>query len=256
MASAVKISVAFGIIGLLCLVASALGLDGKPARQQLGFALSTALITTAALGLIYEVWLRTEIESSTLQKVNLSADIGKHGLVKIVDDQLVDWEDLITGNQALAVYSRDPETLLGRSRDKILGAAARGELNRLVLGVPESSWDDAERWLKEVVESWREKAPGAEIQCVCVSGHNAGAYELVSDGRRSHLLLPRFFEDTRYQAHKGLIVEESATTGLGAWLSDQIRALEVQSARLGYAPNAASQPHEADDDAEPEETLT
>jgi hypothetical protein len=176
------------VISILAIVLLGIQLQSTPTGQTIAFAIAGAVLQTAVLGLLYEVWLRNDVEDATLEKLGTSRDVREHGLIRIDREAGIDWVVLLKACCNLCVVTHDPSTLFGRSDDLILRRARDGYLEKFTVAVPDEDWKVAEPWLSSFVSKWQRSAPDSEFFAVRMPA--TAKYEMINTDSRTVVLLP------------------------------------------------------------------
>jgi hypothetical protein len=232
--SAVKASLLFLFLSIALLVIAGLTLADHLTSLTIVFAVLGALVQTSVLGLIYEIWLRNEVEDATLEKMGTAQDVRSHGLVTMSSDGDIPWTEVLDTASDLCVATNDPQGLLGRVHDRILARAAVRRLEKFVIAVPENSWDAAEPWLKELERRWQEAAPTASMFAIRLKP--AAAYEFVATNSRSIIILPPICESPKTGSARMLEFRAADHDGIGWWLNQQLVEIMKLQPILGYSP--------------------
>jgi hypothetical protein len=208
-----------------------------PVWQAVVLAICGAILQTAVLGLIYEVWLRSEVEDATLEKLGTARDVREHGLVALHADASIDWAALLSNARELSIVTHDPQGLFGRADDMILQHAGSGTLKKLVIAVSKENWDDVAPWLSAFVDRWKLKCPAAEVFAARIEA--SSHFELVATEDRYIILAPSVAPTPHIAATKMLEFKKADKHGMGEWLHQQF--LHVQTLNgdieIGYAPS-------------------
>lgn len=256
MANALRVSILVMVLSGALIIVAGNALSEYPVYQAIAFAILGALLQTAVLGLIYEVFLRNEVEDATLEKLGTARDIREHGLIALGREATIDWSEILDSTRDLCVVSHDPKSLLGRSDDQILRKAAEGYLSRFTIVVPRTAWRASERWLLAYKEKWAANSPGAEF--FAIKADSDAAFEFIGTESRSLVLLPRLADISGVEAAKLLQFRGAEDWGIGAWLARQRVGLAELNANIGHsearAPVSPSKTaHTPEDESAPEE---
>ncbi|MEV5822884.1 hypothetical protein AB0L22_27365 [Micromonospora haikouensis] len=214
-------------------------LDKEPEWLAIALAICGAVLQTAVLGLIYEVWLRNDVEDATLEKLGTARAVREHGLVSLRADTSIDWADMLSSARRVTIVSHDPRGLLGRADDAILQRGGEAKFTRLVIAVPCSNWDEASPWLRSFKDRWEKAAPTAEFFAVRLD--SLAQYELIATENRSIILLPSLDSAANVPAMKMLEFRNSEEFGIGAWLCRQFEHMQRLSPEIGYSPPKQTQ---------------
>lgn len=247
-AGALRLSILLLVISVLAIVLLGIKLETTPTGQTIAFAIAGAVLQTAVLGLIYEVWLRNDVEDATLEKLGTARDVREHGLIKIGREAGIDWASLLETCHSLCVVTHDPGTLFGRSDDLILRRAREGYLERFTLAVPEDDWKRSEVWLSDFALKWQKSAPGAEF--FAVRTPSPARFELINTSSRTVVLLPPVTPDSAVEANKLLEFRVSDPWGMGAWFDRQAEAVTRLTPVIGYSPTVPSDTRGGDGEQE------
>jgi hypothetical protein len=223
------------LVSSLLIILVGVTLDTNPLWQSILFALLGAILQTAFLGLIYEVWMRSEVEDATLEKLGTSRDVREHGLIQMKKESGIEWPTLLDGARTLCIVTRDPKSLIGRADGQIIRHAATGRLKKLVIVVPSTYWQDSRPWLSEYRERWKAGAGNAEY--FAAKSDTAAAYELLLTEHRSVVLLPAVAAGKSIDDAKQIEFRETDKLGIGAWLKLQMSELVNLPAAIGSSPS-------------------
>jgi hypothetical protein len=255
-ANAMRLSGLFVALSVSFIILAGVVLDKESVWLTILFAIFGGVLQTAVLGLIYEIWLRDDVEDSTLEKLGTSRDVREHGLVSLGRDSTIDWSAVLHTARVLCVVSHDPKSLLGRADGEVLNRAGQQKLEKLVMGVPEEEWDEVKPWLIDYVSRWQQAAPASEIMIVRLD--SSPGYEFIGTDSRSIVLLSTVSTMHRLSAVKTLEFRQAESWGIGMWLNDQAINLSKLQPTLGYSPvrqtvqNVEAKPEVSDDSAKEE----
>ncbi len=236
LANALRLSLVLIVLSGLLIAVIGYALVEFPVWQAISFAILGAFLQTAVLGLIYEVFLRNEVEDATLEKLGTARDVREHGLVRIGREATIDWSVVLESTKELCIVTHDPRGLLGRFDDQILRRAAEGYLNRLTIVVPQGQWNDAESWLVHLRDKWEKTAPLSEFYAV--KSEASPAYEFIGTDYRFIILLPSLCDAPGVEARKLLDFKQSESEpwGIGSWLARQLNGLVELKGTIGHSP--------------------
>lgn len=209
-------------------------LDKVPVWQAISFAILGAFLQTAVLGLIYEVFLRNEVEDATLEKLGTARDVREHGLVKLGREANIDWSQILEATSRVCIVANDPKSLLGRFDDQVMRRAAEGYLDRVTIVVPEERWKEAEGWLTALRDKWERTAPAAEL--FVVKSTSVAAYEFIGTDSTFIILRPSLSDAPGIEATKLLDFKRSEPWGIGSWLSRQTDEIIGLQPTIGHSP--------------------
>jgi membrane protein implicated in regulation of membrane protease activity len=117
--SALTYTILLGALSAAFIIFGGMLTSGHLTTQTIAFAILGAVLQTAVLGLLYEVLLRDEVEDNTLEKLNLSADVKRHGLVRMDDDAAIDWQALLDERGDIFIVTSDPGRLFGSADNRL-----------------------------------------------------------------------------------------------------------------------------------------
>jgi hypothetical protein len=216
------------------LVALTAAITGNhPAWQTFGFAIFGAMLQTAFLGFVYEVYLRDQVENSTLSRLNLARDVADNGLVRISSSSSLDWTRVLTDTSTLCIVSGEPQRVLGLASGAALDRASRGHLRRLRIAIPEARWDSVSSWLTELEALWSAQAPDAEfLSTRLVPGL---AFDFVANDTSVFVLLPATVNTPNGSEAKLLeFARKSKPDSVGAWLDAQVLSVLALTPSRGH----------------------
>ena len=206
--------------------------------QTILFALLGALLQAAFLGIVYEIWLRADVEDATLEKLGTSRDVREHGLIRLDSEANVQWQSLLDGARELVLVTARPEQTLGQFDDLVVRSAGDGALEDFRIVVPEGDWEGTREWLEAFKERWAAAAPAAAFFAIRLSEHTS--YDFIATETRSILLVRRLLTEAGLETIKLLEFRKRGDSGIGAWLARQREAILRMSPQLGYSPPSAT----------------
>jgi hypothetical protein len=201
-----------------------------------------ALLQTAILGLLYEVFLRAEVEEAAYSRLRIKEDVYAHGLIGFSADAQIGWQDLLDGKRSLSVVTDDPARLFGPADDYIYHQARLGYPKDIRIYIPHHAWEQCATWLTAYVDRWKSgQLPKSSIFVARISG--SFPYELVAADDETIAILPVM--DTRIDvgSAKMMHFRKSDKNGIGEWFTQQ--AIEMQKKlvpELGYVPPRMKNP--------------
>jgi hypothetical protein len=142
--NAIKLAGLFFILSILAIIVLGVFLQKHPTGLSIAYAVGGAVLQAASLTLVYEVWLRNEVEDATLEELGTSRDVREHGLIRLDGSARVDWPDLLSTARELCVVTTSPSHLIGMAEDEIIRRAAEGKLVECRIAVPADHWDESE----------------------------------------------------------------------------------------------------------------
>ncbi len=226
------------LIVLFSVIIAFIGLIAKDhlVWQTIGFAVTGALLQTAFLGLVYEVWLRDEVENSTLQKLDLSRRVVDHGLERISGHADIDWTLLLDGVSTICVASNRPDQAIGFSASIVIQHARSNGLRSVRIAVPASNWNDCERWILDFESTWR-RARLSSSTLYFVELAAPLPYDLLAFGDRVAILLPPGQPDLAESGPKMLQFRSTRKDdAIGTWLHSQVLEIETKNSRRVCLP--------------------
>lgn len=233
--SALLLALLLMTIGLLAIAVVGWSTADNSTERTIGFAVTGALLQTAFLGVVYEVWLRKDVEESTLKKLKLSRDVIDHGLVGLSSSPVIDWQAFLASSRKVLIATVDPSKVVGLSEGNLAEFNTKFGTRSLRIAVPSSSWDVTEPWRTAFGRKWRNSAGSGELYFVALDDDLP--YEIVASESAIHLLLPPSRSDFGEPGPRMLTFEpHGAHNGIGAWIGRQVSDLERVPASLAVLP--------------------
>ncbi|TQJ19739.1 hypothetical protein FB475_3915 [Kribbella jejuensis] len=255
--SAIKLATLLMVASILAIVLAGLLLGKMLTLQTVAFAVLGAILQSAFLGLVYEVWLRSEVEDATLEKLGTSKDVREHGLIRLDTEAKIDWSSLLEGARELTIVARRPEALIGNFDDFIMRCARDGALEDFRVAIPADRWEESLPWCEKFKASWSAAASASSFFAVKVDGSTP--YDILATESRSILLLHPVVSAPGLETLKLLEFRKRNEDGIGAWLARQKDVVLSTPATFGYSPPVSTATPEippADVESTDEEKLT
>lgn len=236
--SAFRIASLVFIVAILMMVVVGTTLAERITTQQIAFGITGAILQAAFLGLIYEVWLRDEVEDATLEKLGTSRDVKEHGLIRLDAEVNIDWSNLLDGATQLTIITNRPETVIGAADDLIIRNAGSGSLTECRVAVPESAWTERFSWCERFRDAWAAAAPSSSVFFIKLPTYPG--FDLIATETRAIMLMRPAVAAPGVEALKLLEFRARNAHGIGSWLSRQNAVLFELQASFGYSPPEAT----------------
>lgn len=153
-------------------------------------ALLTALIQASFLGIVYEWWLRDELDAAANQRANLSHSIRNHQLVNLSQDATPDWGSLLEEATEAVLVSERPRDLLGEAgRSALLDASRQKRLKTCVVVTTDAEHTLQAEWRESLLKDWAHEARNSEHALRFVVSDNPPLYELFATDLSVHLMI-------------------------------------------------------------------
>jgi hypothetical protein len=182
-----------GPLAAVCAVLLALVVArAEPASYWFLFwtALLTALIQASFLGIVYEWWLRDDLDAAANQRANLSRSIRDHQLVNLSQDATPEWGPLLEDATEAILVSERPRDLLGEAgRAALLEAARNNSLKACVVVTTDAEHSEQAEWRESLLRAWAQVAKKSEHSLRFVVKENPPPYELFATDVSVHLMI-------------------------------------------------------------------
>lgn len=241
--SALRLAGILVVLSLVLIVYLGSLLEKQPEWQTIVFAVLGAVLQAAFLGLVYEVWLRGEVEDATIEKVGISKDVRDHGLLRLDDEARVNWTRLLEGARSLNILTSNPEALIGHNRDLLMRFARENSLRELRIAIPSADLARTRSWIDTFRAEWAESAKDASF--FAVEAPPGPGYDLIATDSHSVILLKAFTAGEGVERFKLLEFRKRSRYGIGTWLSDQSKQITKFQTVTGYSPGLIPEPTKA-----------
>jgi hypothetical protein len=228
-ASLARTSIGISVLVLLLAFGGMFWVSRWPDKASRVFwlAICGAFLSVAAIGLLYEVFIRAHAEEATIKKMRLAASVFQSGLQSVQDSIPTDWLHNFQVTDSVSICALDLDPYIFTFGDAILDRAEKGSVKScgLVHTGSQGSYVPTFAYL-EFARKWEARAPNSKLTLQCAPDLR---FDVIVSGSKVLLGLPPVTGSSNVSSRKFMEFELGSDGSVGRWLSQQLEDLVKDS---------------------------